>query len=98
MEQKIALSIRALTDKEERESLKKLAAQQAQSIDELEDIEGGDVGTFLGLVLVAGALVGLTIVIANNTIGTISLRHSTLRLSAHATTSVANINPTSVAT
>ncbi len=31
MEQKIALSIRALTDKEERESLKKLAAQQAQS-------------------------------------------------------------------
>ncbi len=30
-EQKIALSIRALTDKEEREALKKLAAQQAQS-------------------------------------------------------------------
>lgn len=30
-EQKISLSIRALTDKEERESLKKLAAQQAQS-------------------------------------------------------------------
>jgi ribosomal protein S1 len=31
MEQKISLSIRALTDKEERESLKKLAAQQAAS-------------------------------------------------------------------